>query len=773
MRTYNQIITVLNDFATNHLQVNSFFRGNVNEIGFNNETYKSFNYPIMWVQDGTETISDKDAVISFEILLLDIEYPDHKTQQEILSDMREVALDLASYLYDINKTADFEFTIDRNISLQPFKETYEDNLTGWLVTVPIRQTFVYDRCQIPLSGATGTGESYVTIYDTDGITILTTVPCGGRYTVTGGGGPCLDATAVLKNTDDTVLSSTDIPSGTSADIQAPDATWTLENTIRTQINTGTIPSGNSDVIVAPDETINVVDQNDVLQQTLTFPVYENQQIDISTYCDDATAVLKNTAGTTLSTTNIPSGTSDDIIAPDSTFSINGTQVATIPSGDSDSIEVRKQNTSDQIGSLQGQFWRVNDSVITLKDTANNTLSTTNVPATEAQDITAPDGTVNVNKSDTTLISSVTVLSGGTNAYNVADSTGVLKDTAGTIISTTSIKATESQDITAPDGTVNVNKSDSTLISAQTVLSNGTTNYNVADSTAVLKDTAGVTLSTTAIKATESEDITAPDADVENSDASYTDTIESGSTLVVPDSDINVNSSLEGTVVSIKTIDINLTDGTSTVTPTSVSVSGNVVDIEVPAAGGAPVGATLMKTGQTTSYRTGDDGDLEAGRATDFFTLASNNPFGNTNRFTDELGGTTYTNDIVIDWSTYDGSTVLGWRRTTNGVNINWDDSIDNALLTSIGTFTSGWRLPNINELLSIINWEAQKSLNYSPFNENGAFFFWTSTTRSNLTSRAYTFGHNGYIIQATTKTSTTGSRYIPCRTFTVTGTTLS
>jgi hypothetical protein len=74
-------------------------------------------------------------------------------------------------------------------------------------------------------------------------------------------------------------------------------------------------------------------------------------------------------------------------------------------------------------------------------------------------------------------------------------------------------------------------------------------------------------------------------------------------------------------------------------------------------------AKLMKTGQTTSYRTGDDGDLEVGRNVDFFTLAENNPFGTTDRFTDELGGSTYTNNIVIDWSTYDGSTVLGWRRT--------------------------------------------------------------------------------------------------------------
>ena len=370
---------------------------------------------------------------------------------------------------------------------------------------------------------------------------------------------------------------------------------------------------------------------------------------------DATAVLKNTDGTTLSTTNIPSGTSDDITAPDATFSINGTQVATIPSGDSDSIQVRKENTSDQIGSLQGQYWRVDDSVITLKDSANNTLSTTNVPATEAQDITAPD------------------------------------------------------------------------------------------------------------------------ADVENSDASYTDTVVSGGTLVVPDSNVNVNSSLEGTVVSAKTIDIDVTDGSNPVTPTSVSVSGNTVDIEVPAAGGASVGATLMKTGQTTSYRTGDDGDLEAGRATDFYTLASNNPFGNTNRFTDELGGSTYTNNIVIDWSTYDGSTVLGWRRTTNGGNINWDNSIDGALATSIGTFTTGWRLPNFQEMSSLYNAEDNTFANGAPAPWTSMYpsgYLWTSTT-SFSSFNAIAFRVNLPEFRRLSKTTTSFCRYIPCRTFTVTGTTLT
>jgi ABC-type Fe3+-hydroxamate transport system substrate-binding protein len=59
-------------------------------------------------------------------------------------------------------------------------------------------------------------------------------------------------------------------------------------------------------------------------------------------------------------------------------------------------------------------------------------------------------------------------------------------------------------------------------------------WRIADSTAVLKTSGGATISTTSIKAEESEDITAPDATVENSNASYTDSVVSGGTLVLPD-----------------------------------------------------------------------------------------------------------------------------------------------------------------------------------------------------------------------------------------------
>jgi hypothetical protein len=193
---------------------------------------------------------------------------------------------------------------------------------------------------------------------------------------------------------------------------------------------------------------------------------------------------------------------------------------------------------------------------------------------------------------------------------------------------------------------------------------------------------------------------------------------------------------------------------------------------------ASVGATLMKTGQTTSYRTGDDGDLEAGRATSFSVLASNNPFGNTNRFTDELGGSTYTKNIVIDWSTYNGSTVLGYDRRVNGGGANtdktWNNAIDEALAHSIVGYTSGWRLTNRTEGLNICSDAAITNwLNYAPFNLSASVGFWVSNTIATSTANStFFFPVNRTLVQVS-KTSAGSLRWLACRTFTVTGTTLT
>jgi hypothetical protein len=189
-------------------------------------------------------------------------------------------------------------------------------------------------------------------------------------------------------------------------------------------------------------------------------------------------------------------------------------------------------------------------------------------------------------------------------------------------------------------------------------------------------------------------------------------------------------------------------------------------------GTSPVGITLMKTGQTTSYRTGDDGDLEAGRATSFTVLSANNPFGNTNRFTSELGTQTYTNNIVIDWSTYDGTTVLGYKRTYQS-NALWAASIDGCLAVSIGAFTSGWRMWNIIECVNIFNFgNAYTNPFPSAFSAPNTYL-WLSNTNDADTTQAYMVALESQITYRRLPKTAASIPTVAVRTFTVTGTTLT
>jgi hypothetical protein len=88
--------------------------------------------------------------------------------------------------------------------------------------------------------------------------------------------------------------------------------------------------------------------------------------------------------------------------------------------------------------------------------------------------------------------------------------------------------------------------------------------------------------------------TCADATVENSDASYTDSIASGGNLTLPDSQINVNGVDEGDIISVKAVNVNIEDSIGDpVTPTSVGLVGNTLTIEVPSGGGGSFDVDLV------------------------------------------------------------------------------------------------------------------------------------------------------------------------------------
>jgi hypothetical protein len=123
---------------------------------------------------------------------------------------------------------------------------------------------------------------------------------------------------------------------------------------------------------------------------------------------------------------------------------------------------------------------------------------------------------------------------------------------------------------------------------------------------------------------------------------------------------------------------------------------------------------LPKTGQVTSYRTGDDGDLEQG-------VAWPSP-----RFTDH--GNTVTDNL----------TGLMWTKDANlpGTHKTWQQALDYVKGMNFGTYVNfghtDWRLPNRKELRSLIDYSCYSSalpLGH-PFTNVQAWSYWSSTSTS-------------------------------------------
>ena len=214
-------------------------------------------------------------------------------------------------------------------------------------------------------------------------------------------------------------------------------------------------------------------------------------------------------------------------------------------------------------------------------------------------------------------------------------------------------------------------------------------------------------------------------------------IPSGETVEydIPENDITVNGGNLFTIDATEPLDIRLKDqNANTITAQSVSHNQNQdhVDIVINTASFVPVGATLNKTGQTVSYQQYDDGDTERGRLVDFLTLPSNNPFGNTNRFTNKNGNQGYSGGVAIDWSTYNGSTVLAYY---------FGDANTRPWATQLSQHKNathdglmGWDLFNIYEAMNIMNFSFPSGFlyNYAPFNLTRRYH-WVSTNQSGAT----------------------------------------
>lgn len=148
--TLNQIIKTVEGYVAAHKQLNTFQFGDPWEFAESEEVI----YPALFMVNGNVEVTERELTHNFQLIFADRINEDNPAdadsqENEVLSDMREVALDILALLHNpINRD---NFTLNKSANLQPFTERFKDLTAGWVMDIKIRQPMLYDRCQVPQS----------------------------------------------------------------------------------------------------------------------------------------------------------------------------------------------------------------------------------------------------------------------------------------------------------------------------------------------------------------------------------------------------------------------------------------------------------------------------------------------------------------------------------------------------------------------------------------------------------------------------------------------
>jgi hypothetical protein len=140
---YKQVIEDLEDFANNHEQINSFGYGDITQLTMDVMTKQEPVYTRLYVLPNDTFLNQNELVYNFQIIVADQLNSDYSNQRDVMSDTLEIMKDTMAQFY----LSEYETVFPA--SVQPFLESYETILAGWIMNIQLTQPFDYNRCVLP------------------------------------------------------------------------------------------------------------------------------------------------------------------------------------------------------------------------------------------------------------------------------------------------------------------------------------------------------------------------------------------------------------------------------------------------------------------------------------------------------------------------------------------------------------------------------------------------------------------------------------------------
>jgi hypothetical protein len=335
MISYLQAVNVIKTFADDHLQINRFdfeFKEQMQNLATLNEAYP-FLYVVPLASDTITNVNEFEV----EIYCVDRLQKDRTNVNYVVSDTNQILNDLVLWLEEGQDDIEIVGTATQT----PINNDLLDYVGGWVLRVRL-QVEKIGLCEIPLGGEMPpppTCEN--STFQNSDESFVTTIASGDTYTSE-------DITVNVYDQNETFLGTATNPSNVDFNVVVEldpcppsevnaEAINSLDEIVTTAVLT---PTNNQ--ILAPDAHLRIKKSGGANITELDLPSGSDTVETIS----DSVITLKDSASTTISTTNVQATETANITAPDGLININGSSVGSVKSNGSRALLVKYDGVQD-------------------------------------------------------------------------------------------------------------------------------------------------------------------------------------------------------------------------------------------------------------------------------------------------------------------------------------------------------------------------------------------------------------------------------------------
>lgn len=151
MKSYIQIVNLLDTIATAHPMINFFAAGPLEEVDI--KKLAQTNYPFLYCEIIGADFDRGVMSYDIELLVADMILPDLTNRTQVYSDTLQILHDVLNQfiqsLANTNTTVDDDYKFILPASCSPFTTRFDNELTGWSGQFTIEVSNANDLCIIP------------------------------------------------------------------------------------------------------------------------------------------------------------------------------------------------------------------------------------------------------------------------------------------------------------------------------------------------------------------------------------------------------------------------------------------------------------------------------------------------------------------------------------------------------------------------------------------------------------------------------------------------